>query len=331
MLLALLWSVYLIYPTLTNADQIYFVSQRGIDTVESDGVSNHWRSIGYALSRLPETGGVIIQAASGNYPNISITQRFKKPVIIRTAEIHSAIISAASGHGAVLLNGVKNVIFDGFVIDNRSNPSASNALHILGGCSDITVRNCIITHGNSGYRNADAVKINRDAHHILLEENIIHSSMDELVELNERVHDIILRRNILFQTKTDKQKPIMAIQDYAWNITLDGNLFVNKSTKNDNCAIRLGRSAAMARDVNDITIINNTFALAPTQFVLDLMSGDNIRCTNNVASGHIISTQQNASDKVYQVDNLTSVSNIMQLIDKEFPLTQDFLSSPLMR
>ncbi len=320
--IALLWGFYLILPYPSNADETYFVSPGGIDAIESDGISNHWRSIGYALSRLPESGGMIIQAASGCYPNIRITQRFQKPVLIRAAKTHSAIISAASGHGAVLLNGVKNIIFDGFVINNRSNPAPSNALHILGGCSDITVRNCIITHGCSGYRNADAVKIHRDAHDILLEENIIHSAMDELVELNERVHDITLRRNVLHQPKHDQPKPLMAIQDYAWKINIDNNLFVGQNAS----AIKLGRSAAMTRDVNDITITNNIFALAPDQFVLDLLSGDNIRCANNVASIQIISGAHNALDKVYLINNQVSASDITRFFDRKSPIIQEFIS-----
>lgn len=269
---------------LTNPS-LHFVSPAGHDLQEIDGIERPWRSIGYALSRLPEAGGVLIQAASGEYPAVSTTRRFKNPVIIRSSESHRTIILPGTGGGAFVLNGADNLILEGLTIDNRNNEAVSNALHILGGSSRIIIRHCLISHGDSGYINADAVKIHLYSNRILFEDNIVTNANDELLEISGMPHDIILRRNVFLQDSPNGSKPLLGIYDAARRIAIEDNLFVIRSAKTHPSAIQLGHLLAGPLDIRDIAIANNLFFLNPPGGIVSGKGAENLLLAGNGYTG----------------------------------------------
>lgn len=239
--------------------ETFSVSPAGLDSPETDGLDRPWQSVGYALARIPEAGGVVIRVEPGTYSPIITTRRFQQPVVIRSTEPYRAIILPASGSGAILLNGASNLLFDGLTIDNQSNSAVSNALQVLSGASGVTVRNCMITHGNSGYANAHAIKINRDVQDVTIDGNVIYNAMDELVELSDRVHDVTLSRNVLYQEDSRERKPLTALYDYVWRITIGGNVFINRNNGENGYTIQAGRGIGASQDVREVVAVNNTF------------------------------------------------------------------------
>ncbi len=283
---------------------LHFVSPAGHDLQEIDGIERPWRSIGYALSRLPESGGVLIQAASGEYPAVSTTRRFKNPVIIRSSEPHCAIILPGTGGGAFVLNGADNLILEGLTIDNRNNTAVSNALHILGGSSRIIIRHCLITHGDSGYSNADAVKIHLYSNRILFEDNIVTHANDELLEISGMSHDIILRRNVFLQDSPNESKPLLGIYDSARRIAIDGNLFVIRISKTHPSAIQLGRLLAGPLDIRDIAVINNFFFLNPPGSIIAGKGAENLLLAGNGHTGETFFHFESRGNKlIKETDN----------------------------
>jgi hypothetical protein len=238
---------------------VFAISPSGVDSLEADGVERPWQSVGYALARIPGAGGVTIQAEPGVYPPVSATQRFQRPVIIRSIEPHQACIFSASESGPVLLNGASNLQFDGFTIDNQNNPAVSNAVQILGGAADIAILNCVITHGDFGYANAGAIKINSDVQNVVIDGNILFNAMDELVELSDRIHDIVLSRNVLYQDSSSLQKPMLALYDNVWRVAVGGNVFIQRQSGEDRSPIQIGRGIEVTQDIRDAVIVNNTF------------------------------------------------------------------------
>ena len=233
----------------------YRVSPAGLDSIEADGIERPWVSVGYALSRLPEAGSATIRVASGVYPAVRTTRRFENPVVILSEEPHKAKIVSASDSGPMVMNGVDNIVLDGFTIDNRNNESPSNALHIVGGCSRIVVRNCLITHGLKGYANADAVKVHQYSQNVLLENNAIFNACDELVEISGMVHDVVLRKNVFCSDAPASDRPMVGIYDFAWNVTVDGNLFVLRGGRD--CVLQIGRGVTAAQDARAVKYLNN--------------------------------------------------------------------------
>lgn len=247
------------YPSDYSGSPILIVSPAGVDSPDADGVERPWGSVGYAISRIPEAGSVTIQVEPGDYPPVSTTRRFQQPVVVRSAESHRARILSASESGPVLLNGASNLQFDGLTIDNQNNPAVSNAFQILGGGADITIRNCVVTHGDSGYANAGAIKINRDVQNVVIDGNIIFNAMDEVVELSDHVHDVVLSRNVLYQDSTSSQKPLLALYDNVWRVEIGGNVFIQRQSGENCFPIQIGRGIDAAQDIRDAVIVNNTF------------------------------------------------------------------------
>ncbi len=242
-----------------NTAETYFVSPTGADHIDADGQNRPWQSLGYALSRIPDAGGVEILVQPGTYPALSSTRRFERPVILRAAVPRESILLPGPDQGPVLLTGARNLRLEGFVIDNRGHSAVSNALHILSSCSAIEVVNCRITHGGEGYVNASAVKIHRHVSHILLEDNEIFDACDAEVEISDWAHDIVLRRNVIHRRRSSSREALVVIADRSWRIVMDRNVIMNTLSGNGPCLIRLGSGLEAQEETSEILLWNNLF------------------------------------------------------------------------
>ena len=290
------WVLWLIFPwvlclVLGLADApgaepggppMYQVSPQGADIFDADGQSRPWQSLGYALSRIPDAGGVEILVQPGSYPAFSSTRRFEQRVTLRAAVPHESILLPSPDQGPVLLTGACNLRLEGFVLDNQNNPAVSNALQILAGSSVIEVVNCRITHGGQGYGSADAVKIHQQVSRILLEENEIYDANDEEVELGDWVHDITLRRNVIYRRRSSSREAMVAIQERAWRIVLDRNVLVNTDPEARTPLLRLGTGLEKRDETSEILLLNNVFIHPATGPVIALTGCARALIENNL-------------------------------------------------
>ncbi|RJP25798.1 MAG: hypothetical protein C4527_16495 [Candidatus Omnitrophota bacterium] len=264
----------------------YHVSPDGIDDQSRDGQSQDWRNITFALSQIPPAGHAVILVAPGEYTQFSTTRQFEKPVIIRAASPHQSVITPGEKRGPVLFNRAQNLVLEGFVIDNRNNPSPSNAVQLLGGASHLRIANNIITHGQAGYISADAIKIHRDVHHVLIEENLIYDAMDEEIDIEEGVHDVVIRRNVLYRHHSPSQKAMVKIQWQSRRILIEANLFFNSSQENESSILQLGGGITAGDEPFDLAILNNVFLHTQSRSMLRLVGCKQVLLGNNLFLGH---------------------------------------------
>lgn len=245
-------------PAAAAPASIFRVSIDGEDHPDIDGVTKPWKSIGYALSRIPEAGNARIEVATGRYPRVSTTKRFEQPVHIVAENRFQASIISDEERGPFTLIGARNLVLDGFIIDNRNNDAISNTVHIVGGASEITIKNCIITHGDKGYPNADGIKIHRDVKLVFLEHNFIFNAMDEEIELTDWVHDITIRDNVIWRGTSPPQNPIVSLNDRVWRVFFQNNL-IGSTHQHSQSLVQFGSSHPAPRDVADLVLLNNCF------------------------------------------------------------------------
>ncbi|MFB3787711.1 MAG: hypothetical protein ACE15F_15225 [bacterium] len=264
----------------------YQVSPAGTDHFDADGQSRPWQSLGYALSRIPDTGGVEIVVQPGTYPALSSTRRFERKVTIRAAVPRESILLPGPDQGPVLLTGAHNLRLEGFVIDNRANPAVSNALQILAGSSAIEVVNCRVTHGGPGHVSADAVKIHQQVSRIRLEGNEIFDANDEEVEIGDWAHDIVLRRNVIYRRRSSSREALVAIQERAWRIVLDRNVIVNMNPESGSPLLRLGSGLEKQEETSELLLLNNAFIHRASAPVIALTG-----CVRAMFAGNLFFTQ----------------------------------------
>ncbi len=296
-----------------RADSVYYVSPEGTDVLSRDGRNQPWRSIGFALANLPIDKSATLIVMPGDYPRVSTTRPFKHRITIQAVTPHQSVILPGEENGPVLFNGASNISLTGFVIDNRNNPSVSNALHLLADSSGIHIQDCIITHGDSGYVSADAVKIHRGVHHILLEGNRIYDGHDEEIDISDGVHDVILRRNVIYRERSISTEAMLSIDDLSHRIVLDGNLFANLNPECQHGTVRLGGGIEHQDDTSEHAIVNNAFVNTAGQCAVAFAGCRDVLLTNNVFYSHRTGGNFFASYRLYPEANSIPAERIFSV------------------
>ncbi len=265
---------------------VFHVTPKGIDDQDRDGKKEPWRSVNFALSHITTEGNALVLVQPGEYSAISTTRQFDNPVIIRAEKPYQSILLRGTKRGPALFNRAKNIVLEGFTLDNQNNPNVSNTVQILGGASHLQLVRNKITHGSTGYPYADNIKIHREAHHIRIEKNLIFDAMDEEIDIEENVHDIIIRNNILFRQESQRKSPMISIQWQSRRILADSNIFSDVNSDVESGAIHIGNGIRPGDELFDIVLTNNVFYRIHGNPVLGLSGCRNILIAHNLFFGH---------------------------------------------
>ena len=139
----------------------YFLSPEGIDNSSRNGSADMpWRTLNWAAANKLASGDTLT-CLPGVYGKSFMNQAafdIQNKVLIRSSELHAAQF------GLDWVGNSSGIIFDGFDFTNCGK-TETNVLQ-LDKCHNLIVRNCVIHDGLDG---GDLLKINNDAHDIVIE------------------------------------------------------------------------------------------------------------------------------------------------------------------
>lgn len=235
--------------------QTYYLSPDGDDAAEGSRMHPN-RTLGAVLARFAPRGGATVVLLDGEYGEMPSLNglAFEEPVLIRSENPRAAHVQRLKLGG-----GCRNLVFEGIVFDGRENPRATNVCHADGGCSYLTFRNCVFTHGRGGYDNADALKLNAGVHHVLIENCEIFDGTDEELDILGDTHDIVVRGCVIYHLNKTETDAMASNKEAASRTIFDSNLFANLSPNSYNGGLRFGGSEKAPGEATDMIAINNRF------------------------------------------------------------------------
>ena len=297
---------YAFLPTISAPDYTYYVSLTGNDTTGSGRANAPWRTISYAVSRVPDSA--IILVTPGIYMGqVELSRKFTSGITIRSAVPYRAQLR---NNDKVLFCFVcAGITIEGFDIAHNGPGAGQYVVQIQdsadngSGGRDLRFINNVF---HDSYNN-DIIKVNNGARDILFEDNIFYNQFgqDSHIDINSAL-DITLRHNIFFNDfagsgRTDTNTgSFVVIKDSngsednifgSQRITLDGNIFANWEGEVGNAFIALGDSSQVnyyfARDV---IIQNNLFignAANVIHTTLKVVGSSDVTFRNNTVTGDL--------------------------------------------
>ena len=250
----------------------YYVSHDGIDYKADGSRSRPWKTIKYALYKIPDGNTLVIKP--GVYTGrLRVGKAFPKGLLIK-AEIPYQTKLTHNQRVVTLLGEASNITIEGFEITHNSPESSPLVVHIDGGgqktVKNINIRNNII---HDSFNN-DLLKINFGAEHVQIECNMFYNQgdSDEHIDVNS-VANIRINDNLFFndfsksgRKITKKSSSFIVIKDSnndedrflgAKNIRVDRNVFFNWQGSHGQAFILIGEDGKPYYEAMNINIFNN--------------------------------------------------------------------------
>lgn len=251
---------YWVAPTPEGSDQ------------NSGTFSRPWATMEHAAQSVPDNS-CIVWFKDGLYTNAnSLTERFATPVIFKAVNPYKAIFER---DGTVVeLDGVYNMIFDGFVF-RHSGPGASKHVFIMDRRDDDIWSENVIFRNNifhDSYNN-DLLKIHNGVRNVTVEGNLFYNqgAADQHIDVNS-VTDIAIQDNIFFNDYEGSGRDIdfdtkhfIVIKDSNDNddgllgsrrITVRRNIFLNWEGENATF-VQVGNDGKPYHEAMQVWVLNN--------------------------------------------------------------------------
>jgi len=229
----------------------YFVSEEGVDDAGRDGsLEQPWRELRWVLNNSILQSGDTLTALPGIYERMSFWSDIyffdpENPVLIRSKELHAA------GTNGINFGRGTGMIFDGLEVGPGR--EGQNVVQLAWPeTHDIVIRNCLIHDAAPG---GDCLKINAEAHHILVEGCVLYNPGDrstggyptetwqENIDLYDS--DYITVRNCWIYHLGDRGDHIAYTKGTATNILFENNVIGPQATAAHEGALSAGsRSTA---------------------------------------------------------------------------------------
>lgn len=307
----------LFYPLLVNATtckssphigKTYYVSNDGIDYKADGSRTAPWKTIKYALYKIPDGSTLIIKP--GIYKGrVRIGKAFPKGLLIK-AEYPYLTKLTHNQRVIALTRNASNITIEGFEITHDHKESSPLVVHIDGSGKD-TVRNISLRNNiiHDSYNN-DLLKINYGAENILVECNMFYNQgdSDEHIDVNSAAN-VRINDNLFFNDYKKSNRPItkrsssfIVIKDSngkedrflgSENIKISRNIFFNWQGSHGQGFILIGEDGKPYYEAHNIEIFNNLMlgnSKHTMRSPLMVKGAKNIKFFNNTVSGDLPSS-----------------------------------------
>lgn len=271
-----LWLLMLasVVPAL-HAQQSFHVATTGVDTPAGGTAGAPWRTITYALDRVPDLS--TIEVAPGQYDGrIRIRGNFAQGVTVRSTVPYQARLRAAEAVLTIYNDNadIAGISIEGFDIAHSGSGAAALVVQIQDGfgtnTSRITLRNNIL---HDSFNN-DILKINNGASNIRVIGNLFYNQQgsDEHIDINS-VDDVIVERNVFFNDFAASGRPnnndtasYVVVKDSnstddeylgARNVVIRRNIFLNWQGSIGNGFLLFGEDGTANFEAFDCLVENN--------------------------------------------------------------------------
>lgn len=171
---------------------VYWVAPNGSDSAGNGSESSPWATISATVTKVPETGGMIVVRDGLYEGRASIGRRFKGPLIVRAEHPYRARLRS-NGSVALSIVDAANVVVTGFDIAKTVFPNSPLAAQIARSESIALIDNIIHDSMNN-----DVLKVNEGSRQILILGNLFYNqegSAGQHIDFNGTV-DVTVRENI---------------------------------------------------------------------------------------------------------------------------------------
>jgi hypothetical protein len=295
--------------TTSNPKLDFFVAVEGSDTQGDGSRENPWKSITYAVRKIPD--GARLLVLPGSYKEaIELERKFKKGVILQSLVPYAAQLR--NREKVVSCDTCAGITMEGFdiahlpgsnqpyviQIHNRDNVGASG--------QRVTLRNNII---HDSYNN-DLLKVNHGANQITIEGNIFYNmggpTIDNHIDVNS-VHDVTIQDNIFFncyecsrRVSPPRSGHFIVIKDSngerdgiagSYDIRVRRNIFLNWQGIAGGAFIGIGDGRNFRYYQGHNLVIENNLMLGNSrehlQAAVKIEGGKDILFRNNTVSGDL--------------------------------------------
>lgn len=258
-----------------HAQQTFHVATTGVDTPAGGTAGAPWRTITYALDRVPDQS--TIEVAPGQYDGrIRIRGNFAQGVTVRSAVPYLARLRAAEAVLTIYNDNadIAGITIEGFDIAHSGAGAGALVVQIQDGfatdTSRITLRNNIL---HDSFNN-DILKINNGASSIRVIGNLFYNQQgsDEHIDINS-VDDVIVEGNVFFNDFAASGRPnnndtasYVVVKDSnstddeylgARNVVIRRNIFLNWQGSIGNGFLLFGEDGTANFEAFDCLVENN--------------------------------------------------------------------------
>jgi len=286
----------------TQAD-IFYVAVNGKDDTGDGTFSNPWATITHALDIVPDRSIIIVRP--GLYSGrISLRGNFSQGVIVRSEIPYQAQLRN-DDRVIVSYDGCEGITLEGFDIAHNGPGAGALVIHLDGGGTNtltqrVTLRNNVL---HDSYNN-DILKINNNAHDILVEGNMFYNQAgsDEHIDANS-VTDVIIQDNIFFndfdgsEREDSDTSSFIVIKDSngeadgilgSEHVIVRRNVFLNWEGSSGQGFVRTGEDGTENYEARDVLIENNLILGNNTQQIrspFQMMGVYSVTVRNNTVVG----------------------------------------------
>ncbi|TAH39041.1 MAG: hypothetical protein EYC71_14765 [Gammaproteobacteria bacterium] len=258
---------------LAFAQATFWVATNGVDSPANGSEASPWRSITYALDRVPDASLILVKP--GIYSGrIRIRGNFPVGVTVRSQLRYQARLRA---HEAVLTiyddNEIQGINIEGFDIAHDGAGAGGLVVQVQDGGADthrITFRDNIL---HDSYNN-DILKINNGASDITVSGNLFYNQngSDEHIDINS-VDGVLVEDNVFFNDFAASGRPVgndtssyVVVKDSnggsdeylgARNVTIRRNVFLNWQGSSGSNFVLLGEDGTANHEAFDCLVENN--------------------------------------------------------------------------
>lgn len=260
-----------------HAQSPFYVATSGVDTTAGGSQAQPWRTITYALDRVPD--GSLILVEPGTYTGrIRIRGNFAQGVTVRSRLPYQARLRAAEAVLTVYNDSadVAGISIEGFDIAHTGSGAAALVVHIQDGGARETRRITLRDNILHDSWNNDILKINNGASEIRVIGNLFYNQQgsDEHIDINS-VDDVLVEGNVFFndfaasgRTNVNDTSAYIVVKDSnggddeyigARNVRVRRNIFLNWQGSAGSPFLLFGEDGHAYHESFDCVAENNLF------------------------------------------------------------------------
>lgn len=275
------------------------------DDANAGTFANPWATIEHAAASVPDNN-CIVWFKDGIYlTNAELDQRYSTVTTFKAVNPYRAAMEYNST--VLKLNGVKNMIFEGFEFRHVADPKSGKHVVLMDRSDDLWSEN--ITFRNNIFHdsyNNDLLKIHNGVRFAIVENNVFYNQagFEQHIDVNS-VTDVVIQDNIFFndfagseRSDDGTSKHFIVIKDSNLNtdglegserITVRRNIFMNREGGQETF-VQVGNDGKPYHEAEDVWIENNLLignsdSLSTAAF--GVSGGNNVTFANNTVVGDL--------------------------------------------
>jgi hypothetical protein len=257
------------------AQTTFWVATDGLDDPARGSEAQPWRTITYALDRVPDTSLILVKP--GTYSGrIRIRGNFASGVTVRSQVRYQARLRAAEAVLTIYNDNadIQGITLEGFDIAHDGAGAGALVVQIQDGFATETRR--ITLHDNILHDsfNNDILKINNGASEIVVRGNLFYNQQgsDEHIDINS-VDNVVVEDNVFFndfaasgRSNANDTASYLVVKDSngnddeylgARNVTIRRNVFLNWQGSTGSNFVLLGEDGTANHEAFAVLVENN--------------------------------------------------------------------------